>query len=326
AIDLLNGLVTKANDLTAKVGIPAMPTMDRLDTDPTFSNPYAGSASDMGGAISGAASDAFNTDYIGAASDALSSFTDKLTATITGTEAVAAKTGAAAAGIGKVGSAATEAEKKVDELAKKLDDLGENSIKSLGSELATLAVDGKANFGDLAKSIIKSLLDIAIQVAIVKPLLSFMGFASGGAFGGAAGGAVTASASGNVFDSGLTKFAAGGTFTNSIVNTPTPFKFASGGGFGLGVMGEAGPEAVMPLVRGPDGSLGVQMHGNGAARSDEPQTSHVTISVEAGEYFDARVKDVSGNVAADVMTAGMKQLDRELPARVSKITSAPRRR
>ncbi len=109
AIDLLNGLVTKANEMTSKVGIPAMPTLDPLGTDPTFSNPYAGAAGDMGSAISGAASGAFNTDYIGAAGTAPGAFTDKLTATITGTEAVVAKTGPAAAGIGKIGAASKDA-------------------------------------------------------------------------------------------------------------------------------------------------------------------------------------------------------------------------
>jgi hypothetical protein len=57
-----------------------------------------------------------------------------------------------------------------------------------------------------------------------------------------------------------TGFAKGGAFTNSIVSKPTPFQFASGGA--LGEMGEAGPEAIMPLHRGPDGSLGVKMAGN----------------------------------------------------------------
>ena len=53
----------------------------------------------------------------------------------------------------------------------------------------------------------------------------------------------------------------GGAFTNGVYNSPTLFKFAKGGQFG--VMGEAGPEAVMPLRRGPDGSLGVQADGVG---------------------------------------------------------------
>lgn len=60
-------------------------------------------------------------------------------------------------------------------------------------------------------------------------------------------------------DAGL--FAKGGAFTNGVYNSPTLFKFANGGQFG--VMGEAGPEAVMPLRRGPDGSLGVDAEGIG---------------------------------------------------------------
>ena len=56
-------------------------------------------------------------------------------------------------------------------------------------------------------------------------------------------------------------FAKGGVFTNGVYDSPTMFKFANGGKFG--VMGEAGPEAVMPLRRGPDGSLGVKTDGFG---------------------------------------------------------------
>jgi len=55
-------------------------------------------------------------------------------------------------------------------------------------------------------------------------------------------------------------YAAGGAFTNQIVSQPT--YFAHGGGFGL--MGEAGPEAIMPLTRMPNGDLGVQTSGTGS--------------------------------------------------------------
>lgn len=71
-------------------------------------------------------------------------------------------------------------------------------------------------------------------------------FANGGAFGTAQ------------------KFANGGAFTNQIVNTPTLFQFANGSKFGQ--MGEAGPEAVVPLSRGANGKLGVQAHGGGGGR------------------------------------------------------------
>lgn len=77
-------------------------------------------------------------------------------------------------------------------------------------------------------------------------------FATGGAFGTAQ------------------RFANGGAFTNSIVNTPTLFKFANGSKFG--VMGEAGPEAVMPLMRGANGKLGVQAHGGGGTKINAPVT------------------------------------------------------
>jgi len=63
---------------------------------------------------------------------------------------------------------------------------------------------------------------------------------------------------GGVFQNqSLVPFANGG-----IVSSPTPFNF----GQRLGVMGEAGPEAIMPLKRGADGKLGVAA-GGGTGRS-----------------------------------------------------------
>ncbi|CAB4122634.1 Caudovirus, tape measure, N-terminal [uncultured Caudovirales phage] len=63
------------------------------------------------------------------------------------------------------------------------------------------------------------------------------------------------------FDGGTSNFAAGGAFTNKVYDQPTFFAFAGGGA--LGQMGEAGPEAIMPLQRGPDGRLGVGARGGG---------------------------------------------------------------
>ncbi len=141
--------------------------------------------------------------------------------------------------------------KTTKDLGKQIKDLQVQSFEKLGSSIADLVVEGKANFGDLAKSIVKDLINIAIQAAIVQPLLKAFGFADGGVTGKGAAAA------------GVPAFAKGGAFTNDIYNSPTLFRFAKGGA--LGVMGEAGPEAVMPLKRGPDGSLGVQI--NGAAQA-----------------------------------------------------------
>lgn len=62
-------------------------------------------------------------------------------------------------------------------------------------------------------------------------------------------------------------FAKGGAFTNSIVTEPTYFRFAKGGSFELGLMGEATPEAIMPLKRTADGSLGVSAEGFGGGNA-----------------------------------------------------------
>jgi hypothetical protein len=75
------------------------------------------------------------------------------------------------------------------------------------------------------------------------------------------GAAIEVAAKGASFANGIAKFAKGGTFSNSVVSSPTLFKFANGGITRNGLMGEAGPEAIMPLTRGSDGRLGVDATG-----------------------------------------------------------------
>jgi lambda family phage tail tape measure protein len=68
----------------------------------------------------------------------------------------------------------------------------------------------------------------------------------------AAKGAYFSGGQANFAQNSIKPFATGG-----IVTKPTFFKYADGGTFNNGVMGEAGPEAIMPLKRGADGKLGV---------------------------------------------------------------------
>lgn len=71
-------------------------------------------------------------------------------------------------------------------------------------------------------------------------------------------GSVSLFAEGGVLSGGRVRaFAKGG-----VVDAPTLFGMRGG----LGLMGEAGPEAILPLKRGPDGSLGVAAGGGGGAR------------------------------------------------------------
>jgi hypothetical protein len=73
--------------------------------------------------------------------------------------------------------------------------------------------------------------------------------------GGLLGVPALPSANGNAFASnGIQKFARGG-----IVDSPTLFRFAKGGSMKMGVAGEAGPEAILPLSRGAGGKLGVRL-------------------------------------------------------------------
>jgi phage-related minor tail protein len=103
--------------------------------------------------------------------------------------------------------------------------------------------------------------------------------------------ALTAAASSLSFGGDLFPFARGG-----VVGSGSVVPFAAGGvvasptyfplGRGLGLMGEAGAEAVMPLARGPDGRLGVR--GGGAAPTNV--TVHVTASdVESFRRSEAQV-------------------------------------
>ncbi len=78
-------------------------------------------------------------------------------------------------------------------------------------------------------------------------------------------------AKGGVFDRGISDY------SNSIVDRPTFFKFASGSG----LMGEAGPEAIMPLRRGSDGKLGVSMHGGGGG---------VVVNMTVEDHAGVRVR------------------------------------
>ena len=135
--------------------------------------------------------------------------------------------------------------------------------------LVNFAMTGKLSFKDLANSIIADLIRIAIQQAIMKPLTKFLG----GVFGFEKGGSFTsgvpiANANGNAFLGGQVQAFAGG----GVVSRPTLFPMAAGR---TGLMGEAGPEAIMPLRRLPSGRLGVETAGGAGGGVN------VNVSVDA---------------------------------------------
>jgi len=126
-------------------------------------------------------------------------------------------------------------------------------------------------FQNIYKMFIKLVMDMIAKWALLAIFKAF-GFSflsEGGVFEPAANGAS--------FANGIAKFARGGAFTNSVVYKPTLFAFRNGGSMGAGVMGEAGPEAIMPLRRGAGGELGIIAHGG----ESDAGTTNVVVNVDA---------------------------------------------
>lgn len=141
---------------------------------------------------------------------------------------------------------------------------GRQFSTSLVTAFDGLTVKGKS-FGDVLKTLTLSLSNMVLKAAF-KPLDQAFGGMLQGMFGG---GDTTGFASGSVISRGLpVPFADGG-----VVQSPITFPLAQGR---TGLMGEAGPEAIMPLTRGPDGRLGVASNGGGGG-------VNVTFNVTAAD-------------------------------------------
>lgn len=171
---------------------------------------------------------------------------------------------------------------------------GELASQATRSVLSSME-DSFANFfktGKLdAKSFVDTLINEFLRLQVIKPMMNNIMSSGGGDFlstifgGGSSGGGKVNNSAGlsEGFQSGNTAFAAngavfsprgithtfakGGAFTNQVITHPKRFAFAGG----AGLMGEAGPEAIIPLRRDSRGRLGVGSLGGGA--------SNVTVQV-----------------------------------------------
>lgn len=164
-----------------------------------------------------------------------------------------------------------------------------NAFGGLEDALTQFVTTGKFDFKSLADSILSDIARIVIRYMIIQPIIQALSSIMGGlGLGGFAGGGnpnyfpPAPNALGNAFNQGnVVPFAKGGLTNgsnNGIVSSPTLFEMS---GNRTGLMGEAGPEAIMPLKRAADGSLGVQASGavQGASSSVYVQPK-VNISIE----------------------------------------------
>ncbi|EBS1355181.1 phage tail tape measure protein, partial [Salmonella enterica subsp. enterica serovar Senftenberg] len=165
-------------------------------------------------------------------------------------------------------------------------DLVNNAMTGLVGNISDALAGNKVDWEDWASSVLQSMQKIILNAMLVDSLRSTSnsGFFSsiGGMFGAGAGAVSGSTPSGayNSAASGLQLNAKGGAYasaslsaySNSIVSSPTYFAFAKG----AGLMGEAGPEAIMPLTRSADGSLGVRVVGSQSPAAGNGITQHIT--------------------------------------------------
>lgn len=185
----------------------------------------------------------------------------------------------------------------------------QHAFDGMADAITNFALTGKLSFSGLIDAMLTDLIRFEMRAqttAIYKSLGGASGlmnmFTGGNQFEADINTSGFATqAKGGAWSDGMQMFAKGGSFTNSIVDSPTLFKFAKG----TGMMGEAGPEAIMPLRRGSDGSLGVQAQGGG---------SNVQVSVINNTSTPAITQestDSRGNRRVEViigdMTAGEVQ-------------------
>ena len=208
------------------------------------------------------------------------------------------------------------------------------TMDSAFSNVTSMLEGNKVSWKAWGVSVLQIIEKVALQMAVVSAMGG--GSSSSGLFGSlvggvasyfGGGGAGAAASTGTAVSSYGSNFqfnAKGGVydspslsaFSNGIVRNPTMFAFAKGG---AGIMGEAGPEAIMPLTRAPDGSLGVRAvgAGGGQAASSAPQvfitidgngnTSTKTsagleqFGAEIGRFVDQRYKQ---NLMRDIQPGG----------------------
>ena len=207
------------------------------------------------------------------------------------------------------------------------------TLDSAFGNVTSMLEGNKVSWKSWGISVLQIIEKVALQMAVV----SAMGGASSGSgifgsligsvgsfFGGGTGASASTGTAVSSYGSNFQFNAKGGVydspslsaFSNGIVRNPTMFAFAKGG---AGIMGEAGPEAIMPLTRAPDGSLGVRAVGGGGGQSvsSAPQV-YITIDgngntstqtspgleqfgTEVGKFVDQRYKQ---NVMRDIRPGG----------------------
>jgi lambda family phage tail tape measure protein len=205
-----------------------------------------------------------------------------------------------------------------------------NAFSSMEDAIVNFAMTGKLSFADFTKSILADMARIATRAAASSAMEALFGLAASAAgsyFGGGASSAGSTQAGytgtdlsgftpgsiqakGGAWSGGVQMFANGAAFTNSIVSKPTAFGMAGGE---VGVMGEAGEEAIMPLTRTTGGKLGVMAIGGGSGSSSNQVVIQQNFAVPEGQ--GAGTDDSTSQAVAQAYARAAKQGAQEQIAR-----------
>lgn len=166
-----------------------------------------------------------------------------------------------------------------------------SAFSNMGNGLATFVTTGKLNFKSFTSSVLSDMAKILAQATMMKSIKgigSVLGFDLS---------SLSLNANGGIYQSAdLSRY------SGTVVNRPTFFAFAKG----AGVMGEAGPEAILPLRRGADGKLGVvaDIGGSGMAMFAPQYNIEINNDGTNGQIGPAALKvvyDLGKKAAADFM-------------------------
>jgi hypothetical protein len=190
----------------------------------------------------------------------------------------------------------SEIDRKSDELAKKTTTDWDNAFagwaNSYSSTLNDMLWGSETTFEGIATSFGKMITEMIIQQELIKPFVS--GATGDDGWISQGFGAITnwiASEHGNVFASNQCGISA---YSNQIVSSPTVFPFASG----IGLMGEAGAEAIFPLTRMPTGNLGVEAKLNGGSSINV--VNNITVESSGNADDD---QELARNIATQIDVA-----------------------
>ena len=165
---------------------------------------------------------------------------------------------------------------------KDLRDAIDGYSKDMARSMADWMTGTEGKFKDMINSMLKNLLILANQRLIFDPL--FESFKGTGLFSSI--GKIFANANGGIYSGSSIS-----SYSNSVVSQPTVFPFAKG----IGLMGEAGAEAIMPLQRDSSGRLGVTAQGGG---------TNVTVNVIEAQGTKANIEqqqNADGSMSINVI-------------------------